>query len=52
MSNNLEIVLAILKNEVDGDVKSALEKMAPNYSMTWMYKGNHGLFPSSKARII
>lgn len=49
MSKNLETVLAILKNEVDGDVKSALEKMTPDYSMTWMYKGKQELFPSSKA---
>lgn len=43
------MVLEILKNEVDGDVPSALEKMTPDYSMTWMYKGKQELFPSSKA---
>jgi len=48
MSKNIEIVMAILKNEVDGDVSSALEKMTNDYSMTWMYKGKQELFPQSK----
>jgi ketosteroid isomerase-like protein len=47
MTKNLKIVLEILKNEVDGDVKSALEKMGAEYTMTWMYKGKQELFPSS-----
>lgn len=49
MSKNLDTVLGILKNEVDGDIKSALEKMTLGYSMTWMYKGKQDLFPKSKA---
>lgn len=49
MSTNVEVVLEILKNEIDGDVASALQKMAPDYTMTWMYKGKHELFPSSRA---
>lgn len=48
MNKNLETVLSILKNEVDGNVSSALQKMTADYSMTWMYKGKDGLFPSSK----
>jgi ketosteroid isomerase-like protein len=48
MSENIEIVLAILQNEVDGDIKSALEKMTHHYSMTWMYQGKKELFPCSK----
>jgi len=46
-SNNIQTVLHILKNEVDGDVQSALEKMTDNYSMTWMYKTEDELFPST-----
>lgn len=48
MSKNIEIVLKILKDEVDGDVSSALQKMTEDYSMTWMYKGRQELFPQSK----
>ena len=47
MSKNMETVLAILKNEVDGDIAKALEKMSRDYSMTWMYLGKDRLFPSS-----
>lgn len=46
-SKNLQTVLDILKNEVDGDVQSALAKMTDDYSMTWMYKGKDELFPST-----
>lgn len=46
-SKNLEVVLSILRDEVNGDVASALQKMAKNYSMTWMYKGKDVLFPST-----
>mgnify|MGYP001568103014 CR=1 FL=1 len=48
MSKNIEVVLAILKNEVDGDVSAALQKMAVDYSMTWMYKGEREMFPQSE----
>ncbi len=51
MSKNIEIVLEILKNEVDGDVSSALERMTEDYSMTWMYKGKQELFPQSKQEV-
>ncbi|MEK7193033.1 MAG: nuclear transport factor 2 family protein [Patescibacteria group bacterium] len=49
MSPNVKIVLSILQDEIDGNVKSAINKMHPNYSMTWMYKTKNGtLFPSSR----
>ena len=46
-SQNIQIVLDILKNEVDGDVKSALDKISDDYFMTWMYKKGDKLFPST-----
>lgn len=51
MTKNIETILEILKNEVDGDVNSALQKMSNNYSMTWMYKHKDILFPESKKDI-
>ena len=51
MSKNLDTVLAILKNEVDGNVSCALEKMASDYSMTWMYRGKDLLFPTSRPNV-
>lgn len=48
MSKNIETVLAILKDEVLGDVSAALEKMTQDYVMTWMYQGKEDLFPTSK----
>jgi len=51
MSANLDIVLAILKNEADGDVTAALEKMTSDYSMTWMYRGKDILFPASQPNV-
>ncbi len=50
-SKNLETVLSILKNEVDGDVAAALQKMADGYSMTWMYQGKEALFPTTGAAV-
>jgi ketosteroid isomerase-like protein len=46
-SENIKTVLEILKNEVDGDIPSALAKMTEDYSMTWMYRGRKELFPST-----
>lgn len=46
-SKNIQTVLDILKNEVDGDIQSALAKMTDDYSMTWMYKQGEELFPST-----
>ncbi len=51
-SRNVQTVLDILKNEIDGDVKSALGKLTSDYSMTWVYKGREGkLFPKSSKNI-
>jgi ketosteroid isomerase-like protein len=46
-SPNIQLVLDILKNEADGDVAAALEKMTEDYSMTWMYQKNNELFPTT-----
>ncbi len=47
-SKNIQIVLDILKNEADGDVAAAFEKMTDGYSMTWMYQAkDNSLFPST-----
>ena len=47
-SPNISLVLQILKNEADGDVAVALEKMTNDYSMTWMYQSKDGnLFPTT-----
>lgn len=47
VSKNIQTVLDILQNEVDGDVSAALKKMSRDYSMTWMYKNSKELFPST-----
>lgn len=47
-SKNIETVLAVLRDETDGDVRSALAKLADDYTMTWVYrKGNGELFPTT-----
>ncbi|MEK7138511.1 MAG: nuclear transport factor 2 family protein [Patescibacteria group bacterium] len=47
-SKNIETVYAILKDEIRGDIKSAIKKMAGDYSMTWMYQTKKGeLFPAT-----
>jgi ketosteroid isomerase-like protein len=49
VSKNLQVVLDILKNEVDGDIEAAIAKVTPDYSMTWVEKTTSGnLFPSEK----
>ena len=49
LSKNVKLVLDILDDEVKGDVKSALKKMHPNYTMTWVYQNRKGvLFPRSE----
>jgi len=50
-SKNIQTVLHILENEIDGDVQSALEKMTDDYSMTWMYKTEDELFPSTGKKV-
>jgi ketosteroid isomerase-like protein len=53
LSKNIQTVLAILKDEVNGDVKGALKKMTADYTMTWIYSGIHDkkLFPTTKINI-
>lgn len=47
-SQNIKTVLAILQNEVEGNVSQALEKMTADYSQTWMYEAKENkLFPST-----
>jgi ketosteroid isomerase-like protein len=47
-SKKVQIVLDILKNEADGNVAKALEKMTDDYSMTWMYQAkDNSLFPTT-----
>ncbi len=49
--SNISTILEILKNEIEGDVNAALEKMTHDYSMTWVYKRRDGvLFPSVVAQ--
>ncbi len=50
-SKNIQTVIDILKNEINGDVKSALEKMTKDYTMTWMYKSGKDIFPSTKLNL-
>ena len=50
-SRNIRVVLGILKNEVDGAVVAAFDKMTEDYSMTWMYKRDGKLFPSTGKKV-
>ena len=51
-SKNIQIVLEILEDERSGRVKEALQKMASDYSMTWVYQTKTGeLFPRSEKNI-
>ncbi len=46
------MVLNILQDEIKGDIKSALKKLAKNYSMTWVYRTKKGkLFPKTAKNI-
>jgi len=48
-SKNTQTVIDILRDEINGDVKSALKKMTKDYTMTWVYQKKNGeLFPSTK----
>ena len=46
-NTNIQTILDILQDEVDGNVVSALRKMTRDYTMTWMYKSGKMLFPST-----
>jgi ketosteroid isomerase-like protein len=46
LSKNIKIVLDILRDEVAGDTKAAIKKMAADYTMTWVYESKgESLFP-------
>jgi len=51
VSKNVKLVLDILRDEVNGDIVSSLQKLSDEYSMTWMYKGKNILFPKTKNKI-
>ena len=50
---NVKTVLEVLSDECRGDVRSALAKLALDYTMTWVYKApkTGELFPSTKKSI-
>jgi hypothetical protein len=51
-SNNIQTVLGILEDERHGRVAQALQKLTPDYCMTWVYQTKSGaLFPKSKTDI-
>ena len=45
MSCKIKLVLGILQDEVNGDTKSAMSKVAKGYTMTWIEKRGENLFP-------
>lgn len=50
ITKNIQTVLDILNDEVNGNVTSALNKMTRDYSMTWLYQDKDGtLFPTVKS---
>ena len=53
LSKNIKTILAILQDEVNGNIKSALNKITKDYSMTWVDLGINGktLFPSTGKNI-
>lgn len=52
-SKNIQTVIDILRDEVNGDTDSALKKMSRDYTMTWVDAGIDGkqLFPTTKKDI-
>jgi ketosteroid isomerase-like protein len=46
-SANVRLVLDVLRDEVRGDVASALKKLTRDYRMTWVYQTKKRLFPST-----
>jgi len=51
-SQNVQTILQILKDETDGNVTEALNKLTDGYSMTWVYKNKSGeLFPKTTRNI-
>lgn len=52
-SDNIQTVLDILQDEVNGDIPSALKKMTKDYTMTWVDLGIRGteLFPTTSKNV-
>ncbi len=52
-SKNIQTVIDILHDEVNGDVASALKKMTKDYTMTWVYTGRTGKqnFPTTDGNV-
>jgi ketosteroid isomerase-like protein len=52
-SKNIQTVIDILQDEVDGNISLALKKMSDDYTMTWVDAGIDGkqLFPTTKKDI-
>lgn len=49
----IEIALALLQDEANGDIVAAKAKMdLDNYSMTWMYRSRETLFPSIQGEML
>lgn len=50
---NVLIVLGVLADEINGDVRSAMNKLTKDYTMTWVYRHpkNGKLFPRTKKDI-
>tara|TARA_B100000745_G_C20027314_1_gene349566 strand:- start:40 stop:501 length:462 start_codon:yes stop_codon:yes gene_type:complete len=49
LSKNVQTVIDILQDEVDGNVSSALKKVTKDYTMTWVNQAKNGkLFPTEK----
>jgi ketosteroid isomerase-like protein len=48
-SKNVQLIIDVLQDEVDGDVEAALKKITKDYTMTWVDSGVDGkeLFPYS-----
>lgn len=52
-SDNVQMVLDVLRDEINGDVQEALAKLTDNYSMTWVYKApkTGELFPCTSRNV-
>lgn len=51
--NLIEVALALLQDEANGDIVAAKAKMdLDHYSMTWMYRTGETLFPSVQGEML
>lgn len=48
-NKNIQTIIDVLQDEVDGNIVAALKKITKDYTMTWVYGGlkNKGLFPTT-----